>query len=435
MTSLTSGLNVATFPKILKPILPFLQRANDFEKRAPLVAFYCRTYAAQLGITIIQSSQTKEEEPTRMLIDLMDKLESDKQQLNANTEEGRATVELFALKMFKKADDADRAGRHDAIVARLFYASSVLMEVTKQFGELTEDIMEKQKYARWKAAEISRAIKTGVPIQPGPYGSDTSGEGGYEEEQETETEQNEAHEQEMQSRQQLLRHSTSEMNQDYGYDQQNQYQEQDHYQDQYNQQQYGQQNANYDSYGQYGNQHYDPYNQQPQDEQMYDQQQHFYDQQTQQQQSRQQSPQQYIQPPPIAHQQSPISPLVPPSSIAPPPSTIAPPPTRPVSMNKPPVQQPPQPPVQQVQQPKPVQRQPQSPVQQPKPTPIVQQPKTSSVKQALPESFQNEKEEIPLEDVMKAQKFTKFAMSSLQFNDIETAKKYLRDALQLIGGL
>jgi hypothetical protein len=42
--------------------------------------------------------------------------------------------------MFKKADDADRAGRHDAIVARLFYASSVLMEVTKQFGELTEDV-------------------------------------------------------------------------------------------------------------------------------------------------------------------------------------------------------------------------------------------------------------------------------------------------------
>jgi hypothetical protein len=76
MSALTSGLDVANFPKVLKPILPFLQRANDFEKRAPLVAFYCRTYAAQLGITIIQSATTKEDEPTKMLIDLMDKLET-----------------------------------------------------------------------------------------------------------------------------------------------------------------------------------------------------------------------------------------------------------------------------------------------------------------------------------------------------------------------
>lgn len=75
MTALTSGLNLDTFPKVLKPILPFLQRANDFEKRAPLVAFYCRTYAAQLGIAIIQSLQSKEEKATMMLIDLMDKLE------------------------------------------------------------------------------------------------------------------------------------------------------------------------------------------------------------------------------------------------------------------------------------------------------------------------------------------------------------------------
>lgn len=156
-----------TIPNVLKPILPYLQRANDFEKRAPLVAFYCRTYAAQVGIQLIRQVQDKE--ATNYIFQLMNQLEQDKNQLNPNTEEGRATVEVFALKMFKKADDHDRAGQHTAVVAKLFYASSILMEVTKQFGELSEDLMEKQKYARWKAAEISRAIKTGNPIQPGSY--------------------------------------------------------------------------------------------------------------------------------------------------------------------------------------------------------------------------------------------------------------------------
>ncbi len=55
-------------------------------------------------------------------------------------EEGSAIVEIFALKLFKKADDADRQAIYDQNVAKLYKASADLMEVTKQFGDLSDDV-------------------------------------------------------------------------------------------------------------------------------------------------------------------------------------------------------------------------------------------------------------------------------------------------------
>jgi vacuolar protein sorting-associated protein VTA1 len=42
------------------------------------------------------------------------------------------------------------------------------MQTTKQFGEMSEDIEEKLQYAKWRAAEISKSIKTGQPPPPPP---------------------------------------------------------------------------------------------------------------------------------------------------------------------------------------------------------------------------------------------------------------------------
>ena len=108
-------MSLNDYPASLKPLVPYIQRANEFEKRAPIVSFYCRTYAAQLGISIIQSQDQADDEATNLLTGLMDQLEQDKEQLNieAQEDEAKGVVEVFALKVFKKADDADRAGRHD----------------------------------------------------------------------------------------------------------------------------------------------------------------------------------------------------------------------------------------------------------------------------------------------------------------------------------
>lgn len=39
--------------------------------------------------------------------------------------------------------------------------------MAKQFGELPSDISEKIKYAKWKAADISKALKQGLKPKPG----------------------------------------------------------------------------------------------------------------------------------------------------------------------------------------------------------------------------------------------------------------------------
>eukprot|EP01080_Neovahlkampfia_damariscottae_P003499 gene3499-6147_t len=149
---------MTSIPTALKTITPYIQRANELTDKAPMVAYYCRSYALELGIGL-----AKDEESKKYLISMMDRLENDKKALNPNPDEGKAVVEIFALKMFKKADDGDRAGNYTASIAKLYYASSILMQATKQFGEMSEDIDEKLQYAKWRAAEISKSLKTGIP--------------------------------------------------------------------------------------------------------------------------------------------------------------------------------------------------------------------------------------------------------------------------------
>jgi vacuolar protein sorting-associated protein VTA1 len=128
---------------ILKPIVPFIQRSNELNGKAPIVSFYCKTYACQLGIELIQNQ--KDEKAQKYLINLMDSLEKEKQTINPNQKEAKAIVEIFGLKIFKKADDSDRENKQNSSVAKLFYVSSVILETTKLFGDISEDILEKIK--------------------------------------------------------------------------------------------------------------------------------------------------------------------------------------------------------------------------------------------------------------------------------------------------
>jgi vacuolar protein sorting-associated protein VTA1 len=85
-------------------------------------------------------------------------------------------MEGFALGVFAKADKQDRAGRADANTAKSFYAASIFFEVLLQFGELQTDILEKQKYAAWKAVDIHKALSEGRKPVPGPPVDDSEGD-------------------------------------------------------------------------------------------------------------------------------------------------------------------------------------------------------------------------------------------------------------------
>lgn len=56
---------------------------------------------------------------------------------------------------------------------RLFLVSSQFLEVSRALGDLPEEIEERIKYAKWKAADIIRALNEGRQPHPGPPGAST----------------------------------------------------------------------------------------------------------------------------------------------------------------------------------------------------------------------------------------------------------------------
>lgn len=53
-------------------------------------------------------------------------------------------------------------------VVKAFYTAGILFDILSQFGQLSDDIAEKRKYAKWKAAYIHNCLKSGDIPAPGP---------------------------------------------------------------------------------------------------------------------------------------------------------------------------------------------------------------------------------------------------------------------------
>lgn len=49
-----------------------------------------------------------------------------------------------------------------------FYTSGMLFDVLTTFGELSEELLQNRKYAKWKAAYIHNCLKNGETPVPGP---------------------------------------------------------------------------------------------------------------------------------------------------------------------------------------------------------------------------------------------------------------------------
>ena len=175
----------------VKALAPFLQRADEMSRADPKVAYYCRMYAVEEGM----KAKERSAELNALMGELLKQLESTKAgaALAETREEDELYLENFAMKLFAKADKADRANKRDAKTAKMFYVSGVFIEILNQFGPLNEDMGEKQRYAAWRGAELSGAAREGKtppappddttgtgPQETGPSGGDASNGGGEE---------------------------------------------------------------------------------------------------------------------------------------------------------------------------------------------------------------------------------------------------------------
>jgi len=161
---------MSVVPVDLKALAPYIKRAEELEKdgrpESSVVAYYCRQYAMELGIELRERA-TDPAAVGHYLLSLIEDLEGAKATLGVSRDEGEQIVYKFAMEVFGRADAEDRNGSAGKATARTFYAASLFMEALKQFGDRGDEVDEKCRYAKWKAADILKAIKEGRAPTPG----------------------------------------------------------------------------------------------------------------------------------------------------------------------------------------------------------------------------------------------------------------------------
>lgn len=194
-----------------------LQRADEIGKVEPKIAYYCRLYAVQqvrntsaawlaaLPVSAICAQglgiENRSPQIEGVLRALVNKLEKEKATIILGNDDSQY-CENFAITVFTRADKIDRAGRADKNTAMTFYAASIFfevltlniatatlllmrhagasfilslaMQILNQFKNegLEADLVDMQRYAAWKAADIRKALREGRTPTPGAPGGD-----------------------------------------------------------------------------------------------------------------------------------------------------------------------------------------------------------------------------------------------------------------------
>jgi hypothetical protein len=72
------------------------------------------------------------------------------------------SLKMILAELPSSVDDEYRAGKANRNTARNFLHASIFFDVASMFSPLSEELKAIQKYAKWKAAEISAALRQGV---------------------------------------------------------------------------------------------------------------------------------------------------------------------------------------------------------------------------------------------------------------------------------
>ncbi|GLI59519.1 hypothetical protein VaNZ11_001413 [Volvox africanus] len=155
-----------------KLVLPFMQRAQEIQQADPKVSYYCRMYAVDQALKLPHRAK----EITSLLSVTLNQLERDKAHLKLDPVSDRIHCLGFALRIFDNADRVDRAGRATERTSRAYYAASVFIEILNQFeGGVDSELLEKQRYCAWRAAEIRKAVREGRQPMPPPSAAPPAG--------------------------------------------------------------------------------------------------------------------------------------------------------------------------------------------------------------------------------------------------------------------
>ncbi|KAF2836224.1 DUF605-domain-containing protein [Patellaria atrata CBS 101060] len=145
-------------------ITRFAQRAAQLEKVKPVAAYWCEFHIVNQILN--KGLHTADDECMAYTTTLMDKLEHTKTR-EANNDAiiddlaAQAYMEQFALETFQRADNAVRANKASAQTADTFRAAATFLDLLSTWGAPSEEFLSKSKYAKYHALRIAKALKAG----------------------------------------------------------------------------------------------------------------------------------------------------------------------------------------------------------------------------------------------------------------------------------
>ncbi|KXH58474.1 hypothetical protein CSAL01_05059 [Colletotrichum salicis] len=145
-------------------ITRFINRANQLRQHKPVVTYWCEYWV--VNQILAKGLHNVDDESLSYTTNLMDRLEQTKTE-NAQEEAitddtvGQAYVEQFAQETLDRAEKVMRANRVTRQTADTFDAAATFLLLGNIWSAVDEETLKKVKYAKWNAARILKALKEG----------------------------------------------------------------------------------------------------------------------------------------------------------------------------------------------------------------------------------------------------------------------------------
>ncbi|KAL1889530.1 hypothetical protein Cpir12675_005747 [Ceratocystis pirilliformis] len=144
-------------------LLRFLLRANQVRQVKPVIAYWCEYYV--LDQIISRQLHTTDEECLEWTTALMSRLEQTKTEHADETitddTAGQAYVEQFAQQAFERGERVLRANKVTKQTADTFDAAATFFSLAKIWGPIDEETRQKIMFCKWNGARILKAIRAG----------------------------------------------------------------------------------------------------------------------------------------------------------------------------------------------------------------------------------------------------------------------------------
>ena len=149
---------------VIAPIKPYFKIAMELKEHVPVIAYYAKLYAVQKGLELIKDPTAGDTSAAKTyIIGELQSLEEMKKAIgDVPPEDMKYTVDNFVMSIFAKTDKDERTCETITKKNAIEFNRCVhFIQLLTNFGELDPEWVEREKYCKYKAGSILKALKSG----------------------------------------------------------------------------------------------------------------------------------------------------------------------------------------------------------------------------------------------------------------------------------